>query len=149
MPINQENEPTVVQKKQGCVKGSQSGRSDLLGPSWPCDVLLGHGHSAVPSMAKPWSWLQGCEASDSLASYTLLPFHVLLGWRELLVLAAVWAGFGRRSGAASGGQKVGRLQHSLRVLPGLHAQCSHTGGAVALAAIGGQEGEAHGIWNAA
>lgn len=83
------------------------------------------------------------------ASYALLPFHVLLGWRGLLVLAALRAGFGRRRGAAGSGQEVGRLQHGLRVLPGLHAQRGHTGGAVALAAIGGQEGEAHGVRNAA
>lgn len=83
------------------------------------------------------------------ASYALLPFHVLLGWRGLLVLAALRAGFGRRRRAAGGGQEVGRLQHGLRVLPGLHAQCGHAGGAVALAAVGGQEGEAHGVRNAA
>lgn len=75
---------------------------------------------------------------------------MLLGWRGLLVLAALGAGFGGRSGAAAGGgQEVGRLEHSLRVLPGLHAQRGHAGGAVALAAVGGQEGEAHGVWNAA
>lgn len=75
---------------------------------------------------------------------------MLLGWRRLLVLGALRARFGGRSGAAAGGwQEVGRLEHSLRVLPGLHTQCGHAGGAVALAAIGGQEGEAHGVWNAA
>lgn len=88
--------------------------------------------------------------STTPVSYTLLPFHVLLGWRGLLVLAALRAGFGRRSGAAAGGgQEVGRLEHSLRVLARLHAQRGHAGGAVALAAVGGQEGEAHGVWNAA
>lgn len=75
---------------------------------------------------------------------------MLLGRRGLLVLAALGAGFGGRSGAGAGGrQEVGRLEHSLRVLPGLHAQRGHAGGAVALAAVGGQEGEAHGVWNAA
>lgn len=90
-------------------------------------------------------------ASTAPVSYALLPFHVLLGWRGLLVLAALGAGFGRRrSGAAAGsGQEVGRLEHGLRVLTRLHAQRGHAGGAVALAAVGGQEGEAHGVGNTA
>lgn len=39
------------------MKGSQRGHSDLPGPCWPCDVLLGHGHTAVPLVAKPWRWV--------------------------------------------------------------------------------------------
>lgn len=94
--------------------------------------------------------LQFLGPCSALASYALLPFHVLLGWRGLLVLAALGAGFGRRSGAAAGGgQEVGGLQHGLRVLARLHAQRRHAGRAVALAAVGGQEGQAHGVWNAA
>lgn len=46
-------------------------------------------------------------------------------------------------------EQVGRLQHSLRVLTGLHAQGGHTGCAVALTTIGGQEGQAHGVRDAA
>lgn len=152
MLINQGNESTAAQEKQGCVKGSQKGHSDLRGPWWPRDILLGHSHTAVHPAAEPRRRVPALSrwAGASLASYALLSFHVLLGRRGLLVLAALRAGFGRRSGAAaSGGQEVCRLEHSLRVLPGLHAQRSHAGGAVALAAVGGQEGEAHGVWNTA
>lgn len=46
-------------------------------------------------------------------------------------------------------EQVGRLQHSLRVLTGLHAQRRHAGCTVALTTIGGQEGQAHGVRNAA
>lgn len=112
----------------------------------------GHGHTAVHPTAERWRRDTALSrgASATPVSYALLPFHVLLGRRGLLVLAALGAGFGRRSGAAAGsGQEVGRLEHSLRVLARLHAQRSHAGGAVALAAVGGQEGEAHGVWNAA
>lgn len=83
-------------------------------------------------------------------SYALVGLHVLLGCRGLLVLAALGAGLGGgRGAAAGGGQQVGGLQHGLRVLARLHAQRRHAGRAVALAAVGGQEGQAHGVWNAA
>lgn len=46
-------------------------------------------------------------------------------------------------------EQVGRLQHSLRVLTGLHAQGGHAGCAVALTTVGWQEGQAHGVRNTA
>lgn len=46
-------------------------------------------------------------------------------------------------------QQVGRLQDGLGVLAGLHAQGGYAGGAVALATVGGQEGQAHGVRDAA
>lgn len=46
-------------------------------------------------------------------------------------------------------EQVGRLQHSLRVLTGLHAQGGHAGCTVALTTVGGQERQAHGVRNAA
>lgn len=46
-------------------------------------------------------------------------------------------------------EQVGRLKHSLWVLSGLHAQGSNTGCTVALTTIGGQEGQAHRVRDAA
>lgn len=46
-------------------------------------------------------------------------------------------------------EQVGRLQHGLRVLTGLHAQGGHAGCAVALTTVGRQEGQAHGVRNTA
>lgn len=46
-------------------------------------------------------------------------------------------------------QQVGGLQDSLGVLASLHAQGGHAGGAVALTAVGGQEGQTHGVGDAA
>lgn len=39
--INQGNEPTATQEKQGCVKSSQRGHSAVPGPWWPHDIPLG------------------------------------------------------------------------------------------------------------
>lgn len=83
-------------------------------------------------------------------SYALLPLTLFLGGR-VLVLAAIR---GRRLGhgagaAAGGGQEVGRLQDGLRVLASFHAQGSHAGRAVALAAVGGKERQPHGVWDTA
>lgn len=53
------------------------------------------------------------------------------------------AGPGRRA------EQVGGLQHGLRVLTGLHAQGGHAGCAVTLTTVGRQEGQAHGVGDAA
>lgn len=46
-------------------------------------------------------------------------------------------------------EQVGRLQHSLRVLTGLHAQGGYAGRAVALTTVRRQEGQSHGVRNTA
>lgn len=77
----------------------------------------------------------------------LLAFLVLHGQGGLVVQdilgARLWPRGRAGAGAAAGGQKVGRLQDRFRVLPGLHAQGCHASRAIALTAIGGEEGEAH------
>ncbi len=52
------------------------------------------------------------------------------------------------AGPSRRAEQVGRLQHSLRVLTGLHAQGGHAGSAVALTTVGRQEGQAHGVRHA-
>ena len=83
-------------------------------------------------------------------SYTLLTLALFLAGRGLVLAAVGGRRLGRRAGAAAGGrQEVGRLQDSLRVLASFHAQGCHAGRAVSLAAVGGEEGEPHGVWDTA
>lgn len=83
-------------------------------------------------------------------SYTLLTLTLFLGRRGLVLAAIGGRWLAGRAGAAAGGwQEVGRLQDGLGVLASLHAQGGHTGRAGTLAAVGREEGEPHGVRDAA
>lgn len=83
-------------------------------------------------------------------SYTLLTLALFLAGRGLVLAAVGGRRLGCRAGAAAAGrQEVGRLQDGLRVLTSFHAQGCHAGCAVSLTAVGGEEGEPHGVWDTA